>query len=97
MSTTAFEKKNETIKFILTNVLQDRDSPSLWGFEIFAGELWRLARFTFNSEREATLAATSFAWVMDRIAVISLSPSNLVQSASGGDPMSAQTTPALTA
>ena len=37
----------------------------------------RLARFTYKSGREAAWAATNFAWVMGRIATISLLPAFL--------------------
>jgi hypothetical protein len=77
MLSPAVEKKNGETGFILTGVSPDRDSPCLWGFEVFNSEWQRLARFTYKSEREAAWAATNFAWVIRRIAAVSLSPAFL--------------------
>ena len=62
---------------ILTGVSEHRDFPYLWGFEVFTSKWQRLARFVFKSEREAAWAATNFAWVMGKIATISLLPAFL--------------------
>jgi hypothetical protein len=73
----ASKKKTEEMGYILTGVCRHRDFPGLWGFEVFTSEWRQLARFTYKSEREAASSATSFAWIMRRIATVSLAPAFL--------------------
>ena len=59
------------MEFYLTDVSEQRDSPGIWGFEIFTKERMYLGHFNYCSEADASQAADGFVWVMEKISSLS--------------------------